>query len=253
MTSRASPEPRIAYVVASYFGIRPRADAVGDQLAARVASLMRHIERLQQLDVPEITDVLFVVNSDDPDWDGPLLGSAISAAASESPVPVSLLCRPNRGYSYGAWQAGVQQLLASDSSHFFLIEDDYLPATDRFYDAFLGAMDPRTAFVCQSFAHFPGTNPPNADVSNGLLNGAAARLAQERFGQLFGICDLPLDAGDYDVGCQNQVTYLSLLTDLGFSVGDITEGYSVPFHWFGGAIIERGVAGGVTPLEHTLG
>ncbi len=59
-------------------------------------------------------------------------------------------------------------------------------------------------------------------------------------------------AGDYDVGCQNQVTYLSLLTDIGFSVGDITHGYSVPFHWFGGKIVERGIAGGISPLESTL-
>ena len=252
MTVPIAAEPRIAYVVASYFGLRPRADAVGDQLAARVASLMRHVERLQEIDAPAITDVLFVVNSDDPDRDRDALGAVVDAAASGGCLPVSLLCRPNRGYSYGAWQAGVQSLLASDRSHFFLIEDDYLPAVDRFYEAFLGAMDDRTAFVCQSFAHFPGTNPPNADVSNGLLSAAAARLAQERFGQVFGICDLPLDAGDYDVGCQNQVTYLSLLTDIGFSVGDITHGYSVPFHWFGGKIVERGIAGGVSPLESTL-
>jgi hypothetical protein len=198
-----------------------------------------------------ITDVLFVVNSPDEVADRGRMAQALVEASEGAQRTCRVLIRPNDGYSYGAWNAGVMELVHESHSHYFLIEDDYVPRGPGFLDPFLGRMTNDVGFVCQRFERAPGVLPPHAAVSNGLLLGDAARLVHRRFGTIFSIYDLPLGARDWSMGCENQVTFLALIHDAGFAADDIADECSIPFsspEGDGGSIIERGTPGAYAPL-----
>lgn len=243
----------IRYVLAAYFGDRPRAAAVGPDPYMQVASVVRHLRSLTRFRCPAIADVLVVINADSNELDAEAIGIEARRQAGAACPPVEVVTRPNCGYSYGAWQEGVVRSHDADVTHFFLIEDDYLPAADLFYLPFLRKFDERTGFVASSFAHFPGTIPANADVPSGLLSASAARDVLSRLGQLFAICDLPLGAGDYALGCENQITFLAPMLECGFLVRSIQDRCSVPFHWFDDEVVERGVVGKPCMLRPQIG
>ena len=241
------PEPKepfdCAYVVACFEGRRPNVDTTYHL----DASIDRHLGALAEYDTSDavrISKVLFVVNQ-----------AGVETVSEENlhrgGRDVTIVRRPNNGYSYGAWAHAVEILLerSAPHSHAFLIEDDYLPSIPGFLEAFLDRPS-NAGFVAQKLAAIPGVAPNHAATSNGLLDLAAARRTKEIFGTPFMYYPFELTADDYTLGCENPIAFFSLLELAGFPLDDISDRWSVP-HLSNGVITERGNSGAPAPLVPT--
>ena len=239
---------RVGYVIAAFEGRRP----------ARTLSfeandtLTNHLEALNACggsSSAEVTDVLMVVNVDGFDERD---ASAEPVMAGEfGSVRYRVIHRPNRGFSYGAWEAGLMRMEQLDSppDDYFVIEDDYVPSSPAFLDCFYRFVTPTTGFVAQKWARIPGVAPDHAAVSNGLIAGNALRAVIAEFGRPFSIYSGEMTAADHLMGCENQVTFLALFTSAGWEMQDISRTFSVPCQYSEGVLTERGKEAGVAPLR----
>jgi len=240
---------RVGYLVASYEGIRPAKDSV---LPAS-ATIQRHINAIRRFghsETAEVTHLLFVINSD-----------AVVDEGSNEPfedwgttdcgLRILVKRRPNRGFSYGAWEAGLLALCESgiDVDDYFLIEDDYEPSVPKFLEFFYEFSAPQVGFVAQKLDRIPGTAPTHAVVSNGLVHGAALIDVVNRFGRAFEIYSGNMNASDHLMGCENQITFLMLFEAAGWELVGISNEYSVPFLEAERKIIERGARGAIAPIS----
>lgn len=229
-----------AYIVACYEGYRPNVPTIYNT----DVSIERHLAALDAFDTAasiQVNRVVFVVNQTKVD---DITEEHLTSQGRE----ISIVRRPNHGYSYGAWAHGVDMLLSSEihGRYAFLIEDDYLPAIPDFLEAFL-EIGGEPGFVAQWFSDIPGVAPSHASTSNGLLDLTAVQHTRKVLGAPFMFYPYELTADDYTVGCENQITFFSLLRIAGFQIVDISGRWSVP-QLVHGEIVERGVAGARAPL-----
>lgn len=236
----------VVYIVAIF----AERGGLENAITSTKASCSLHIERLRSCSDPRITKVLFVVNSDAPERvDGQLAGFGLELSALIG-CPVEICVRPNTGYSYGAWEYGVQRALAGPEEYAFLIEDDYVPAVPNFLDPFLAESSARVGFVAQQLEALPGhIAPVHAAVSNGLLALGCARVTLDMFGRIFAIYPFAMRGGDHILGTENQVTFLALAEAAGFCISDVADSCSIPYHDTPtNGIRERGQASKPAPL-----
>jgi hypothetical protein len=134
-------------------------------------------------------------------------------------IPIKLLYRKNGGGSYTAWDSAIQAVLKDDYDYHFLIEDDYVPVTDYFYQPFVEMFKSETAYICQFWID------NHASVSNGLFSGKAAKDLKEKFGSIF---DCINNRDDWAGQVLNQVNFLNFAKKAGYTFGDVSK-YCHPF------------------------
>lgn len=208
----------------------------------------KHIEVLKK---ENITQIAFVVNSNSPSEDEPILLEAVKELSGQ--MQIMLLVRQNRGYSYGAWEYALDHIGVDYDCDFFLIEGDYVP-NPGFLKAFTDEMKPETGFVAQKIDSIPGSAPEHASISNGLLSGRWAKEAETKFGRIFAIYPFTLTRGDHLMGCENQVTFLQFILESGAKLAGIAPEYSIPFFETTlNKTFEHGTKGAFAPLQPIQG
>ena len=230
-----------AYLVACFEGSRPNVAEEHD-LATTIRRHLSAIDAYGETPSVRLTKVIFIVNCVG------LKNESLETTTVSDHV-ISIIRRPNNGYSYGAWARGVRHLLDDDDppDFAFLIEDDYLPSMKKFLDPFIDRIA-NHGFVAQRFGSIPDIAPLHASTSNGLLDLHAARSTLEKFGVTFIYYPYELGAADYVMGCENQITFFSLLGLAGFGLSSIQDSWSVP-HLQNGTIIETGIKDAPAPLS----
>ena len=204
---------KIHYIVAVYLG-NHGSDFVNKLLQAdKYHFIKKHLECLSKYKVDDITKVTFVVNQHEEKEDLEILKISQNQLLN---IPIEVVFRENTGYSYAAWNKGVTDSIKNNESfdYYFLIEDDYIPNCDYFYQTFIDAVKENTAFVSQVWR----TN--HAAISNGLLVGKAANKILENYPTVFNV---NTENTSYYTGVCNQVNFLSYAKDLGMNFTDVCE------------------------------
>lgn len=207
----------VHYVVAFYLGDRLTQSCNSLIKADRYHYVKTHIERLNRLNLPSITKATFVISEYNTEIDA---GVQEIVDQSNSVIPISVLYRKNWGGSYGAWNEAITKELEGGYDYHFLIEDDYVPACDEFYQPFIDKFKDNTAYVCQWW------NDGHAAISNGMFSNKVAIEIQKKKKQIFNI---DLKRNDWHGFVQNQVTFLQNAKDLGYKFDDCARGFLHPF------------------------
>ena len=207
---------KIHYVVAFYLG--PRETKSCDILLKndRYHYVKKHIENLNKYKIDDITQATFVIIDYDKKID-----EGVKKIIEDYPckIPIKLLYRKNGGGSYTAWDSAIQAVLKDDYDYHFLIEDDYVPVTDYFYQPFVERCGPNTAYVCQFWID------NHASVSNGLFSDKVAKDLKNKFGSVF---DCINDRDDWAGQVLNQVNFLNFAKEAGYEFADVSK-YCHPF------------------------
>jgi hypothetical protein len=209
----------INYIIACYFGQRRTKTAKSPE-----DFLEMHLKWLQENQIA-LGRVTVVINAED-------ISQATCAAnlvAKYKPYYTDLrfFVRRNIGHSYGAWSDAIETNLDNDEhfSHYFLIEDDYLPNDPKFIDYFLSKFIGNVAYVCQLILPPQPGIIRHASISNGLLHGAAAS-GMRRIGERVFVIHPSIDYKDAEV---NQVRFLDNLFEHGFDMNDVSDITSIEF------------------------
>lgn len=177
-----------------------------------------------------IDRVTLVINADT----GEEVQRFLKAVRSYKPFTheVKVMVRPNIGFSYGGWASAVNACIENDEgfTHYFLIEDDYVPCEPNFIDVFNSKMIDGIGYVCQKLSHEGWKQlfgiQTHAGASCGLLLGEAAEKAYEKYGSAL----MAVDANEYnDALLQSQVHFLDFVTELGYGIADVADKSSAPF------------------------
>jgi hypothetical protein len=135
---------------------------------------------------------------------------------------LKLFNRSNDGYSYGAWNDAVTESISNNEgfTHFFLVEDDYVPARIDFLDVFLSKCNAKNAFVCQKvYEAVEGGFPRHPAVSNGMLLGEAAVKACENSGSAL----TTMMAMTYPQAEHDQLHFLDGIEECGYTYTDTAD------------------------------
>jgi hypothetical protein len=193
----------------------------------------------------DIQKITFAVNTSDVHRDGPMVEKAYADSRNALVPKTQLVIRPNCGFSYGAWQEVIHSE-AEENNDFFLIESDYLPSGE-FLVPFKAELTSDHGFVAQKISSAPF---PHASVSNGYLSSNWAKIATKSFGTVFSIYPFLLGRADYLIGCENQLTFLNFIRELGGKVTEISPNLSCLF-WNSDLekVVELGRSGGWSPIR----
>jgi hypothetical protein len=203
----------IHYIVATYLGNHGSILVNTLLQSDRHHFIKRHLECLSKYKVDDITKVSFIVNEHKKNDDLEILKIAQECSLQ---IPIEVVFRENTGYSYAAWNKGVTDSIKNNEpfDYYFLIEDDYLPNRDYFYQPFIDAVKENTAFVSQVWR----TN--HAAMSNGLLVGKCAEKILEKYPSVFNV---KTENTSYYTAIYNQVNFLSYAKDLGMNFTDVCD------------------------------
>jgi hypothetical protein len=226
----------IHYIVAVYVGTRGN-KRVNELLLDPTVYVKKHLECLSMYSVPKIKKVTFVVSpSEQSDRDSRVMQYVEEESASIDGIDVSCVLRPNnKNFSYGSWNHGMARSLDEDLN-FFLIEDDYFPNSDYFYEPFIKKLTDGVAYVTQWY-RTDGT--PHAAISNGLMSVSAARAHHSAYGECINLSSMPSPSNGND-GVLSQLNFLKKFHGLGMSVQDLYKEYCHPFLTSGHTIINYG-------------
>ena len=193
----------------------------------------------------EIRKMSFVVNTSDLHRDAPTVEKAFADSRNELGPNAQLVIRPNCGFSYGAWQEVIHSEV-EEGNDFFLIESDYLPSRE-FLVPFKAELTPDHGFVAQKIS---STQSIHASVSNGWLSTRWAKMAINSFGSVFPIYPFLLDRSDYLIGCENQLTFLNFIRQLGGKITEVDPNLSC-LYWNSDLqmVVELGRSGGWSPIQ----
>lgn len=167
----------IHYVVSVYAGPRGN-DYVNDILSNNPFHYIDiQCERLKRFGSSDISRVTFVVS---PSGNGSVDKSVCEYATGIDlgfTNTESYIRENNKYYSYGSWENCITKNISN--LDFFLVEDDYFPASKTFYQPFVDALrsNENAAYACQMYKN------RHAAISNGLLSFKAALKHLEAFGE----------------------------------------------------------------------
>lgn len=182
----------INYVVALYFGKRRNTLVQGCMDQDPYYLLKHHILCFHKYKMDDVHKVTFVVNpSENKEIDENAVNvlNEYKELCSNKNVAFEILYNDdNKHISYGAWNYAVVKGISDPlTKHFFLLEDDYAPCSDNFYDLYLRKSSPNIAYVCQMWQPSKTrVKTPDLKVSgrvaitNGLLNADASRKVYEK-------------------------------------------------------------------------
>jgi len=185
--------------------------------------IKKHLECLSKFKVPDISKVTFVISKNDAEIDE---HAKDVLQEYDLDIPVEFILRENLGMSYAGWNEVIHKSLENgdDYDYFFLIEDDYVPHIDYFYNYFVEAANERTFFVAQKYMNFSENAHPA--VSNGLVSYRLAKDVKAKMGSVFKV---DVSTGDYWLGVQNQIHYLKNAQSMGYEFHDVESTTIVPF------------------------
>jgi hypothetical protein len=208
---------KINYIPVFYFGIR-RYNNPKDKFLF----FKKHLEFISTLPINSNIEASFVINKIESDNEQEI--DAIVAGYKIN-IPFEIIYRQNIQYSYGGWNDAIKKNINKDYDYSFLIEDDYIPTSAKFYEPFLQEMNNRIAFVCTKV--LSGTFPRHAAISNGLISNEKCKEVLKRDRDVFCLSDL-MQKG-YKFAETNQVLFLNQFLVLGFDFEEINNEFSKPF------------------------
>jgi len=220
----------IHYIVAVFIGVRAN-EKINSLLEVDPTYLVKkHMFALSTLQIPKIKRVTFVVSpSDDRQRDNAVVDFVRSQTLAGGIEIDSYVKEDNRFFSYGSWNDAMVRNI-NDDNHFFLIEDDYFPCMDDFYDPFLEVMeDASSPYVPQMWTN-KFTRKHVAAISNGLMNINDARWHYENYGECIWLKGIdPSILNGSNQGVIAQIHFLDGYTKAGREISDVSDEYAHPF------------------------
>lgn len=202
---------KIDYIVSCYFGNRRILISNNCTKIDKLYFIKKHINAINTLKVDKINKIVFTINIDDEDDKNMVLEYLQNI---NSKITIDVIFNENIGFSYKAWETAIIQNIDDDVDYFFLIEDDYLPVSDHFYNYFLDCFTKYTGYVCELVFKNHASGP------NGIIRKDICQELLKSRGSIFDIND---KAKSYVEGEENQHNYLRYLTDSGYIIKDIVN------------------------------
>ena len=213
---------KINYIPAFYYGERMNSSYSSQLKQTPLFMLDKQIEAIQQYG-DGIDRVTFVFNLDNLN-DGDTIQQYLKYKNLSFNYDVH--CRANKGASYGAWDEVIKKNI-NDFDYFFVSEDDFVPATKKFYQPFIDRCKNNVAYVCMfANSNRPYKGVPHAAIPHGVLLGSACRKVLNNQNRLFKIY---APDNTYDTFYRIQMEYFEYFIDEGFVIGDILDEYSSPY------------------------
>lgn len=216
-------QTKITYIIATWLGPR-RESYYTEQFESDPYFLIKqHVTNLSVFENDNIEKIIIVVNKNDESIDTNL---QIELNKINCKIPYEIILRENTGFSYAAWDAGIRHCIQNetDSDYFFLIEDDYVPVQDNFYQCFLNKFSDNIGGVFQLYTPLYGLKY-HAAISNGMIRRTVVDTCIQKYGNVFNI----QFNTTYIAAQQNQETFLEYIS-LESTICDITDVASVPFY-----------------------
>ncbi len=208
---------KINYIPVFYFGIR-RYNNPKDKFLF----FKKQLEFISALPIDSNIEASFVINKIDSDSKEEIESVVAGYAIS---IPFEIIYRKNIQYSYGGWNDAIKKNINKDYDYSFLIEDDYIPTSAKFYEPFLEEMSGNTAFVCTKV--MSGAFPRHAAISNGLISNEKCKEVLKKDRDVFHLSSV-MEKG-YRFAETNQVLFLNQFLTLGFKLEQISDEFSKPF------------------------
>lgn len=208
---------KINYIVAFYIGDRVHPGYNNALKINPLALLEKHIESLRNTSIDLVS---FVFNIDDLS-----ILNDIEHSIKNYNINFNYQCifRNNTGGSYGAWNDAIK-LNLNKFDYFFIIEDDYVPTNDVFYEPFISRCSYEIPYVC-GFVDKSWTGIVHPSVSNGILNAAACKFVYNKYEHIFQI----YDGNSMPILHKNQMEFYEYFNREGFGITDILDEYSTPY------------------------
>lgn len=198
----------VNYVIACWMGPR-RADDPRSR-ADRSFFLREHLRSLSELE--HSIDRVTIVVSTGGDEAADAYATSITNVGG---VPVTVILRPNIGFSYASWNHSYDTF-KGEFSHYILVEDDYAPCLDGFDEILVGLADRHETYVC-GLAAWDGVH---AAISNGVVSHEVwEKVHPAPYVQSSSIV----------AGNQSQISWSKHFSDRGFPVKDWIDTHSSPF------------------------
>jgi len=215
---------KITYIVATWLG--PRRSIYHTEKFSKdpYYLIKQHITSLNVFNIDNIEKFLIVINQNDERLD---LNLQHELEKLNCRIPYEIIIRPNLGFSYGAWEHGIQHCLSNNttSDFFFLIEDDYIPASNDFCQYFLNKFsNTNMGGVFQLYVELHGLKK-HAAVSNGMISKDIAKVCVQKYGRVFKI----KQEITYLSAQHNQETFLEYI-EAESKICDISDIASIPFY-----------------------
>jgi RimJ/RimL family protein N-acetyltransferase len=174
---------------------------------------------LNSLNISKISKIVLVVNEYDKKLD-----EAIPEKIKDLniKIPIEFIFRENKNLSYGAWNAGIINNIDSEDDYFFLIEDDYIPVVDHFYDPFIEQNGPFVGYIAQLMNFM--FDPPHASISNGIIPVWVAKRIKSGYDSVF-----LLEEPKPEYQNMDQVTFLDHIRENKLIFKDVSETTHIPF------------------------
>lgn len=219
----------IHYVVAVFAGKRKN-QVINERLSDPSYLVKKHLFCIETLKMSDVTKVTFVISpSENKIRDHEIL-SYVKGYNNQTSIDIDAYIKDdNLMFSYGSWDDAMERNI-ENNDHFFLIEDDYFPCADNFYEPFVKKMmDTGASYVCQLWSD-KFLSRPCAAISNGLMNIEAARSHHAKFEECLQLRRLKKykNIGG-EQGVVAQINFLDGYTKLGYSICDIADEYGQPF------------------------
>jgi len=213
---------KITYIIATWLGKR-RAQYY-NTFSDPYFLIKQHVINLSVLQCKLIEKILIVINEYDTTIDDRL---SIELNKLNIKIPYEIIKRPNVGFSYAAWQHGIQYCLDNNtnSDYFFLIEDDYVPVTDNFYSCFIDqSIQCDSGVVTQLYTNLLDLQY-HAAISNCLIKKSDIELCIQKFNHIF-----KLNLGRQYIDAQDsQVIFLDYLSKI-TNITDVSNRTNIPFY-----------------------
>lgn len=239
----------INYIVATYFGKR-RNKIVQECVDADPFYLVKsHLLSVAKHKMKDVHKVTFVVNkseNEDADKSVSEVVKHLSSFSALQDKEIEVLYNDdNRHISYGAWNYGANHAIKDErTKYMFLLEDDYVPFGDEFYEPYVKVSKDDIAYVCQMWT--PSKNPRaklagRVAITNGLLNADVCRNVYEKYGTCFYLEETPeyqhllKTKGMDDVNKKYilsgvaQTHFIKYFLDCQYRIVDLGEGWSQLF------------------------
>lgn len=189
----------IDYVVALYFGTRRNQKVQACVETDPYHLLKAHMAAFRAFSTDLVHRVTFVVNrSENREIDDrceSIVQDYVSRGALRDKEVRVIVNEDNRHISYGAWHVGIMSGLDDQrTKYFFVMEDDYVPSGDEFYEPYVKRMASDVSYVCQLWT--PSKNPKaklagRAAITNGLINADVCRSVRDSHGACFYLEETP--------------------------------------------------------------
>lgn len=232
---------KINYVVACYVGIRR------NNIMDPYEFVLAHLRTLNEYADENVYKITLVLNVDADEGDE--FFNYFYMFCQNKPYlkdRIDFMFRPNRGFSYAAWEDVIIEN-KDEADYFFLVEDDYLPGYKEYYSTFLAELQNRNIGYCCSKVAF--THGRHAGMSSGMMRADVARIVYDAFGQVF---RAERDAIEYGVGEWSQIHFLDFMELAGYTFNDPSHLVSTPFYDINKNLIEYGNPEGPCPLKPIL-